>query len=194
MALEDDEGEVTRKQAIRWYVCLISNTRKVAPGSSGKRKKDVINRTILVMTPLPLRVINRMNMCQEDSISSAVAYARARHVAHDSYLDQAPQDAERGFVRRRFRLVAIMGDASQEECALAMHEWDKNSRGVGSRINYGCEMARRRGLSYAVDEYEALQLDPTDYYLEVLSVSLSSGSVVRVHKRVSWERAQKKKK
>jgi hypothetical protein len=145
--LSDDNG-------LGWYIGLIRYTKRPVTDEDdahgGGKIKRLINRTIVVATVAPTRLIELMNTGNDEDIQRAATRAsRDRYLIHDKPIVSKEDGVK---LKKMFEYVCMLGPIdSRERTYRILETWEKNSRGQPSRALYARDIANQFGIGFSVN-------------------------------------------
>ena len=170
-----------------WYITLLRCTRRIAPKctnpSKGSTRNATINRTIVLGSIAPNRVLEDMNGGEDDNIVTAANKARGSPTLLQRVVPVATD------LNPRFEIVCIMGPiSSRYQTSAILEEWEKCSRGQYSRTCLGSMLASRHNLSFSINIDALLGLEKFGLTARIIATTDTSTDLE------FYRAAEKKKK
>ncbi len=159
------------KGKLQWFVCLITYTQNgiVDPSAKDTQKSSLSNRTILVGTWVPMRLLELMNSYEDENIVSAAekALKSPKLLSADMVLDLRDDDFEeiKQSTIPRYKHACIVGPITDfDYTGTVVKFWEKTSRGQKSRAGrgYGLAMWYNIGVGLNVKHLLGIEHLPSD--------------------------------
>ena len=163
-----------------WYIVLLRCTRKFTPKytnpSKGSTRNATINRTIVLGSVAPNRVLEFMNGGEDDNIVTAAN----RALSSPTLLKRSIPIVKE--LNPRFEIVCIMGPIpNRTQTSIILEKWEKCSRGQYSRTYLGSVLAKDHKLGFAVNIEALLGLEKFNLKTRIVSTTETGTSLEFYH-------------
>ena len=165
---------------LSWYITLLRCTRKFTPRctnpSKGSTRNASINRTIVLGSVAPIRVLEFMNGGEDDNIVTAAN----RALSAPTLLKRSAQTSKD--LNPRFEIVCIMGPICNRMLTSSILEkWEKFSRGQYSRTYLGSVLAKDHQLGFSVNVEALLGLEKHNLKTRIVATTPTSTKLYFYH-------------
>lgn len=174
--------EVTDRKSskeITWFFCLIGYSKRLRTGTTSLTtyKKSLENRTIVLASWVPLRILKLMNAGEDDQIVAAATKAISSPTLNDTGFKHYKG------LPKRFEFVCVLGEiAGEENARRIMEKWEKASRGRQPRTIYAHSLAHEFSLRFSINFDALLRISQANRCVRVVRSTLNGPTLLFVYK------------
>lgn len=159
------------KDVLEWFVCVITYTKNTLL-KRGIKKAE--NRTVVVASWMPVRLINFMNLCEENDIVTAVRKTLRSPQMLLTQTSLSEEHYDTVILQPKFKIASIIGPMCNIDFVFRLMRYlEQNSRGQPSRTILAGELVKKFNLNFSINFYSLFGVDPTKYVIDVIELSKS---------------------